>query len=762
MAVLNRRRVLIGGAAGAGLLVAWGLWPRSYQTAPGWNGDRDAAGSNAAFNAYLQIAQNGSVIIAVPQCEMGQGVTTVLAQIIAEELGADWRSIAIEPAPPAPVFANRVLMSRWADMIIPAGVDLAPSPDDLLIDRLATRSSFCVTADDTEIANYELPCREAAATARIMLCQAAAARWDVDWRETTAADGFVAFGNERFRFADLLDEALEFDPPDPPELRETLPGNVTSPPIGDAPPFSRLDLPAKVDGSANFAGDIRLPDMVYAAIRQGPVGDSKLKSVNSAPARKVTGLIDVIKHDRWVACIASNWWAANTALSKLRPVFETRGALAESETIDDALNSAFRSKGGRMFKRGDVDAAFASGKSYVQRFDIAAAPHATIETSTATARYTDGVLELWIASQAPGDARDLVAKAMGLAKKSVVIYPMMAGGSFDRRLDNEVAVQVALLAKTMRRPVQLIWSRGEEMIQDPVRTPAIVRMAASTDTNGRIIALSSKTACPATAREFGKRLFSGDARHEAMHNARGALDGLAVAGAVPPYGIANWAVDHYPANIGIATGRWRGNAASYGVFANECFVDELAALHQKEPLSYRMQMLGENVRLARCLTRVAALAEWDGGLDNSGQGVACCQWQDGYIAVVASVRRDGDVGGSGLRVEKLSAVVDAGRVINHDIALQQIEGGMIFGLAMAMGCATGYSGGLTDARRLRDLALPQMGDTPEIEVEFIDSEEAPAGLGELGVPAVAPAIANALHSATGLRFRQLPLLSGGL
>uniref|UniRef100_UPI0035948231 molybdopterin cofactor-binding domain-containing protein n=1 Tax=Blastomonas sp. TaxID=1909299 RepID=UPI0035948231 len=291
--------------------------------------------------------------------------------------------------------------------------------------------------------------------------------------------------------------------------------------------------------------------------------------------------------------------------------------------------------------------------------------------------------------------------------------------------------------------------------------------AALIDSEANITALSVKIASPPSAREFAQRFFNDAHPMAAIARTSGQADTMSVAGADIPYDIANLSVDHYPAHIGVPTGRWRGNAASYGVFVTESFVDEMADQAGREPLSYRVQMLGQNIRLANCLTRVAGLAEWDGGLDSSGQGVACCSVNGAHIAVIASASRSGsgDAPGaarSGFRVERLSAVVDAGRIINHDIALQQIEGGMIFGLAMAMGSASSWTNGYPDARTLAALSLPQLADIPEIRVDFIESQEAPAGLGEIGVPAVAPAIANALHSATGLRFRQLPLLSGGL
>ncbi len=754
---VTRRHVLIGGAAAAGLVVAWQFMPREYPNPlPVAEGER-------GFGAYLKIAKDGSVTVAVPQCEMGQGITTVIPQIVAQELGADWRSVAVEAAPVSPVYANHVLAREWAQMLWPAGLDDIFADDNVIAARYGDDARFMLTAGSAALANYESPAREAGAAARALLCQAAAARWDVAWEACQTQDGFVVHEDKRLRFAELVDEAKTFDVPDPIPVRG---GIVSTPaPINESAqiPYPRLDLPGKVDGSVTFAGDIRLPDMVYASLRQGPIGNSRLKALDRGSADSVTGLIEIVKHERWVAAVASNWWAANQALGKMNATFETRGNLAEDSLIESGLNSAFDSGAGkRLHAVGDIGPAFAGGTSHSAQYDVAAMPHATIETSTATARYADGQLELWLATQSPEMARRAAAGALGLNADDVVLYPVMAGGSFDRRLENEVAVQAALLARHMQRPVQLVWSRGEEMIHDPVRTPVRAKLAAVTDEAGRVTAMSVKIAAPASAREFAQRLFAFSKPHDAMREVSGKYDYMAVQGTLAPYAIAHMAVDHYPADISVPTGRSRANADGYSCFFIESFIDELARKAGSEPLSYRMQMLGGETRLARCLSNAAVLGGWNGGLDNSGQGIACHKMnaagRSAHIAIVANARQ----GDGGIEVERLSAVVDIGRIINRDITRQQIEGGMIFGLASAMGCATGYQGGLTTARRLRDMKLPVLGNMPEIEIELVESNEDPVDPGEIGVPAVAPAIANALFSASGLRTRTLPLLANGL
>jgi isoquinoline 1-oxidoreductase beta subunit len=284
-------------------------------------------------------------------------------------------------------------------------------------------------------------------------------------------------------------------------------------------------------------------------------------------------------------------------------------------------------------------------------------------------------------------------------------------------------------------------------------------LGAQVSAGGRIEAWRARIACPPSAREFGRRLFAGRIPWAAIEDVAGEADPLAVEGLAPSYGIPNLAVDHVPVRLALPTGRMRGGAHGLTCFMVESFVDEIARDHGLEPLSYRIAMLGGDLRLAECLQRAARLAGWDGGAGGSGQGLACHRMggaeEGGRIAVIAEAGR----GERGIEVRRLVAAVDVGRIVNRDIALQQIEGGLLYGLGLALGAATGYEEGLPRNRRLAHLRLPTLADCPRIDVELVRSEAPPFDPGEIGLVAVAPAIANALHSATGLRIRRLPLLS---
>ena len=738
---LNRRTLLVGGGGAAGLLLAWAVWPRSYK--PNVN----SGPGEHVFNAFLKIDRVGQVIAVVPQAEMGQGVTTVLPQILADELGADWRTVAVQGAPISPLYANRLLAREW---LASDWTRVADSAGQWAIDQYATRRALMLTGGGSSIPMFHDAYREAGAAARVLLCKAAAARWNVPWESCDIQNGIISDGGERrLRLGEVVDGAADFNLPDILPFRQGNEGRLAG---QDLP---RLDTPSKIDGSHNYAADIRLPDMVFASIRQGPIGDAVLKGANDQAAGQVTGFLKLVRNERWIAAVGANWWAANRALDLIDPSFVLMGDAVDSGAIDAALEQAFSDDAGRrLYTQGNLLPIFEKATILASEYQVDAGLHLSVEPPCATARVTDAGAEVWMATQAPGLARAAIADALGLSDHAVTLYPLHAGGSFGRAMDWDVGVQAALIARDMGRPVQLLWSRLEDVIQDRPSAPAHARMAGKIGRNGVIEGWLAKVATPCAMTQTWARIADGKLPHEAARDAAGKASRLAVAGMVPPYSIPNWAVDHYPADVGLPLGFMRGNAHLHGAFFTESFLDELAHLAGIEPMSFRIQMLGGNPRLAHCLSTAAAMGGWQGGIAGSGQGVAAHMMNGAYAAVMVEAAIDG----SKLSVKRMVAAVDCGNQVNPDIARQQIEGGLIYGLALAMGASVPYAKAMPTRAMLGRMNLPRLGDIGEVTVELIRSTADPAGVSDLAAPLAAPAIANALFTVTGQRFRSLPIM----
>lgn len=730
---ISRRQLLIGGSATAGLVVAWALWPRDYRP------NLRAGDGESLFNAYIKIGRDGRVIVAVPQAEAGQGVYTALPQIVADELGADWRTVAVEPAPLSPLYANLFLAEEAASG--------SSFPQTFGIDRWAARqyalrNAVMLTGGSSSLRGFEQPLREAAAGARALLMQAAAARWSANWEELDTRGGFVLRGNDRLAFAELAAEAAALDLPDTVPMR----GGNENRLVGQ--PLPRLDTPAKLDGSAMFAADVRLRDMCFVAVRTAPPGGT-LEGVDWDGADSVPGAFRMIQNPGFVAVAAVNGWAAMTSLARLNPRFSVPADRPSTRSVDAALAAAL--DGGeatRLHTAGDPDSDPAGSSRIEGRYAIGPGPSAPIEPLTATARFADGRLEIWAPIMAMGLARSAAARALDIADGMVTIYPTLVGGGYGRKLETAAIEQAAIIAQALGQPAQIVWPRIQEIRADTMAPPAVARMSA-TVAGGRIHSWRARIASPDAAAATAERLH---AAHSFFRP-----DGGVAAGAVPPYGIGHVAVDHVEAEIGIPVGIGRGGAHVASCFFTESFVDEIARAAGHEPLSYRMAMLADNPRLARCLATVTAIGGWDGGIAGGGMGIAVHQAFGSYIAALVEVA----AGESG-RLRALRAVfaLDCGRVINPDLVKQQIEGGFIHGLLYALGNPVEIEGGVPQFGNIGDYGLPILRDAPEVSVELLESDEASGGVTELAVPVAAPAVANAYYALSGRRVRALPIRSG--
>lgn len=704
------------------------------------------------INAYLKIGADGRVVVAAPQAEMGQGIWSALAQIIADELGADWRTVAVEPAPLGPDYAN-------PGLALDAAAHRSEPLRSLVLGagrRVASLLDFQITGGSNSVRAWEMPLREAGAVARELLVKAAARRWEVDWQTVDTAGGFVVYQANRLAFHEIVADIDPADAPDTPILRttRTLAGK----------PVMRLDVPAKVDGSARFGIDVRLPGLAYAAINQGPIG-ATLAGI--APATLPRG-VKLVKEAGFVACVADNWYAAHKALQSLDirwtlgkdapgpwQLAAVKGALANDGTPFSPTGEI----GTVVRDDGDVGEALAAGAVLTAGYSLPFLAHACLEPMTATARVADGRAEIWAPTQSASLAARAVAAALDIGSDDVVVHPTLLGGGFGRKVEGDACAQAALIARAAGRPVQLIWSREEDMTHDMFRPAVAARLHGKAGPNG-ITGWNAAIAVPDVGAAFA-------GRNVGSLMARPSEGAGAIEGAVDlPYAIPNIRVQHCLADCATPLGFWRSVGHSFTGFIVESFVDELASLGGADPGQFRLAMLKNQPRHAAVL---AAVLEMGGPLGRDGartagleggavvgRGVALVESFGSIVAQVAEVEVAPK---SRPRVTRVWAAIDCGRVINPDTVAAQIEGGIIFGLSAALFGRISFKDGRVEQDNFHAYPLITMADCPEIDVRIIASDADPGGVGEPGTPPIAPAVANALFAATGKRWRNLPFFA---
>lgn len=690
---LDRRSLLVAGGAGVGLIVGFALWPREAGS------PLDAGRGEQLFGPFIKIGRDGIVTVAVPQAETGQGIWTGLAQVAADALGADWQRVAIQPAPVAMDYANAFFGTR-------------------------------MTAGSTSIRAFEAPIRQAGEMARGLLVRAAAQRMNADPAQCVVGGGVIRHGDKALGFGDVAEAAAGLKPAGGEgELATRLAGR----------PLPRLDLPAKADGSLRFAGDVRLPRMVHAAVRLAPSGGALLGYDRDAGLAR-PGARELVADNLWLAAIGNTFWSAEQALQAAGPRFSGPNN-ADQAAIDQALDATMvEGQSERLAGRGNFGAAVGRARALGATYRIAPALHEALEPLSATARFSGQRLEIWAPTQAHDLAIAAAATAGARDAVSVTLYPMPIGDSGGRALEADAIPIAVSLARRLRRPVQLTLSASGSRNHDRPRPPFLARMAAMPSPEGMIAAWSA-------------RFVTGPGLGAALGRMRGEDPVLDLPNASPPYAIPTLQVDASTAELPVACGYMRGGSEALTSFANESFVDEIARNLGREPLGFRMAMLGGNARLARTLASAAAAARWDGGAAGSRMGLACASAFGSHIALVAVAGVGAD---QRVEVERLVVAVDCGRIINPALVRQQIEGGLLHALALATAKAPAFVAGMPVARPYKAAGMPPALQVPQIQVELISSSAAPGGVSGLGHAVLAPALANALASAAGRRLRSLP------
>jgi isoquinoline 1-oxidoreductase beta subunit len=658
---------------------------------------------------WIRIDPDGNLCLLMNATEMGQGAQSGLAQILAEELELDWSQVRVDFAP-----IDREHYGIWETYQTGGSGSIRG-----MFDRL----------------------RQAGAAARTMLLQAAAQRWGVRVEECVASRGFVrhAQSSRSASYAALARDASRLPAPKDVPLKPRSEWQL----IGK--PLQRLDVRSKVTGTATYGIDVRRPGMLYAAIAQSPVFQGSLESVDEAPALRHRGVRRVLKLDNAVVVVAESFWTAHKALGELKPVWrQTTMASVTSAQISERLRALTREAGKVYITEGQdetklresCEAELAKARRVFERtYEAPLLSHSPMEPMNGTALVRDGRAELWVPTQVQSDLRTAVAKALGFDESAVAIHTTELGGGFGRRLQVDYGVQAALIAREMRVPVKLIWSREEDTQHGFYRPAAAVRLRAAVGGDNSVSAFRAHIGC---------------------------LDGDTPVGGMAgqPYALPNTCISYAGWNPGVPLGAWRSVDASQNLFFFESFIDELAQDLRQEPLAFRRQLLRDNARALRVLDAAAKLARWDEKLPKGhGRGIAFLRGYGSLAAEVAEVSVGAD---KTVRVHRVSCAVDCGTAVNPSSIRAQFEGGVIFGLsAAALGEITIASGRVQQSN-FHDYPVVRMAQAPQIDLEILESPaEAVGGIGEPPVPPVAPAVANAIFAATGTRVRRLPLSASG-
>lgn len=706
---LSRRRFLQAGAAfGGGLMIGW------VEVANAEPGLGHTVVSEFAPNAFIRIDRDGKVTVISPSIEMGQGTYTALPMLVAEELDVDMKDVGVDHA----------------------------SANDKLYGNPANFNAQ-ITGGSTSVRGFFKPMREAGAAARQMLITAAAAKLAVDAAElTTEAGGVVhAKSGQRVGYGALVDDAAKLPVPANIALKEPSQFRI----IGT--PAKRLDVAGKVNGAAKYGIDAQVPGMKVAAVAASPVFGGTLATVDEAAALAVPGVRQVAKLDNAVSVIADHYWAAKQGLAAARPTF-VEGVYAKISTANvvKALAKAAERDGAVGKSVGDATGALAKAATKVESvYENSFLAHATMEPINCTVHVTPGGCDIWVGTQIPVIAQTVVAKTLGLDLDQVRIHNHLLGGGFGRRLEFDFILQAALIAKQSKDPVKVIWSREEDIQHDMYRPYYYDRISAGLDETGKIVAWKHRIVGSSIVARFAPDAF------------KDGLDVDAVDGAVElAYDIPNFFVDYVREEPpGIPTAFWRGVGPTRNAYVVESFIDELATAAKKDPVAFRLELAAKSRRARHVIERAAALSGWGTPLGpRKGRGIALLNAFGMYLAEVAevSVADNGEV-----HVDRVVAAVDCGTVVNPNTVEAQLQSGIIFGITAVLWGEITLKDGRVEQSNFDNYRILRIDEAPKIEVEIVNSSEAPGGIGEPGTSALAPAVLNAVYAATGVRVRKLPI-----
>ncbi|GAC1300178.1 MAG: xanthine dehydrogenase family protein molybdopterin-binding subunit [Steroidobacteraceae bacterium] len=701
-ATLTRRGFLGAGLAVGGTLLVGFHLPRA-----------EGAPDKPAFapNAFIRIDPRGRVTLIMPQVEMGQGIYTSVAMILAEELDAAFDQVVLEAAP----------------------------PDDKLYGN--PTFGLQVTGNSNSVRAFWLPLRKAAAGTRIMLVQAASQQWKVEPAgiRTENGEAIHEASGRRLAYAALIDRARGLTPPKDPPLKDINDFKL----IGH--PLKRLDTPDKVNGRAVYGIDAMPPGLKFATLAACPVFGGSVGHIDDSRARELPGVRQVIVLKEAVAVVGDHMWAAKQGLSALDITWnEGPNAGISTDDVWKQIRAASKTEGALAKSAGDIAKGLAEGELLEAAYELPFLAHATMEPLNCTVHVTPAACEIWVGIQVLSRAQAIAAKRTGLPLEKVTVHNHLIGGGFGRRLEVDMVDTAVQIGQQVDGPVKVVWTREEDMQHDVYR-PVYRDVLSASVAHGRIVGWKHRITGSSVIARWLPAAFQKGIDVDAIDS-----------GADIPYDIPNLRVEYVrdepPA---VPTGFWRGVGPNNNVFAIECFVDELAKKSNQDPVAFRRDLLDKSPRLKTALQFAAAKAGWGDPLPaRTGRGIALQTSFGSYIATVAEAEVDthGEV-----RVRRMICAVDAGIVVNPDTVIAQLQGGLIFGLTAALYGKITIDKGRVQQSNFNDYRMLRINETPQIEVHLIKSSEAPGGIGETGVTAAPPALCNALFAATGIRVRRLPI-----
>ena len=697
--------IATGGLLGSGLIVGCAVMPGSGAKAAMMP---SATAPGVMPNAWVKIGADNTVSIICARSEMGQGVFTSLPMLVAEELEVSMDKIRVEMAPAREPYINTMLGGQ-------------------------------LTGGSTSVPEAFEPLRAAGAQARMMLIAAAAQEWKVDASACRAENAMVIGpAGQTATYGSLAEAASKLEAPKTPKLKDASAFKIIGKPV------KRLDTPAKVDGSAEFGMDVKLPGMLYAALAQCPVIGGKPTGFDATRAKAMPGVKHVVQISDGVAVVADTYWHARKALETVNVKWdEGAGKSLSSASIGAGLKAASAKPGALIKKVGDVDAGMkAAARKIEATYELPFLSHSPMEPMNFTADVRKDSVLLYGPTQFQQLAVGTAAAIAGVKPEQVTIRTTFLGGGFGRRIDVDFIAQVVEISKAVGVPVKLIWSREDDMKHDFYRPIALTEMSAGLDAQGMPTALKFHLTSPSVT----SRLFSVFVKD--------GIDPFMTEASVVPYAIPNQLADVVIHDTGLRVGYWRSVSHALNAFANESFIDELAAAAGKDPLEYRRTLLAKEPRHLNVLNIAAQKSGWGTALPaGRSRGVAVMDGYGTYLALVSEI----SVTGGEIQVHKVTVAADLGTMVNPNIVEQQIESSVIFGLSAALFGEITLKNGVVEQNNFNDYPIVRMNQSPAINITLVPSGGKPGGIGEPVTAMIGPAVANAVFASTGKRLRKLPL-----